>query len=294
MALFRYPGGKTRYTDFILPTLYRYSGFSVYVEPFVGGGSVALAMAERYPNIKFILNDLDEGIWAFWDLVANAPDSEFQELADRILHTKPTLEMFYEMLASKPTDRIGRAFRTFFLNRASHMGMGLRPLGGKDQTSEGKIDSRWGKPATKLLELNEARRLLSGRTKVLKEDFATVIPLAAGANTLMFLDPQYYEAGNQLYKFKWTDADHIRLHDALVGKSNWVMSYDDHPFIRNLYKVLAYMMSVQYSMGKDRKKMSELLLFPRLEFPTASNPDVGVGGVGDTLRIWVKGFGPND
>ena len=79
----RYFCGKSRYTDFILPTLYRYSGFSVYVEPFVGGGSVALAMAERYPNIKLILNDLDKGIWAFWDLIANAPDSEFQELADR-------------------------------------------------------------------------------------------------------------------------------------------------------------------------------------------------------------------
>ena len=172
--------------------------------------------------------------------------------------------------------------------------MGRRPLGGKDQTSEGKIDSRWGKPATKLLELNEARRLLGGRTKVLKEDFATVIPLAAGANTLMFLDPPYYEAGNQLYKFKWTDADHIRLHDALAGKSNWVMSYDDHPFIKDLYKTLAYLMSVKYSMGQNRKKMSELLLFPRLEFPTAFNPGVGVNGMSDMPRIWIKGFGPND
>ena len=293
MALFRYPGGKVRYKGFILPALYRCSGFSIYVEPFVGGGSVALAMAERHPSIKLILNDLDPGMSAFWDLVANAPETEFQELADRILHTRPTVALFKEIIESQPSDRLGLAFRAFFLNRASHMGMGLRPLGGKGQTSKGKIDSRWG-ARKKLRELHEARQLLGGRTKVLKEDFATVIPLAAGANTLMFLDPPYYEAGNQLYKFKWTDADHIRLHDALAGKSNWVMSYDDHPFIRDLYKVLAYLMAVKYSLGKNRKKMSELLLFPRLEFPTAFNPDVGVGGVGDTLRIWIKGFGPND
>ena len=105
----------------------------------------------------------------------------------------------------------------------------------------------------------------------------------------MFLDPQYYEAGNQLYNFTWTDADHIRLRDALRGKSNWVMSYDDHPFIRDLYRTLAYLMAVKYSVGRKRKKMHELLLFPRLEFPPEFNE-----GMGDTLRIWIKGYGPND
>jgi DNA adenine methylase len=290
MALFRYPGGKVRYTGFILPTLYRYSGSSIYVEPFVGGGSVALAMAAKHPNIKLILNDLDVDISAFWDLVASAPDAELEAMADRILNTHPTVALFDEIKASQPSDRLGRAFRALFLNRTSWGGMGLRPLGGKGQTSEGKIDSRWN-AEKRVRELHAARRLLSGRTKVLNADFASVIPLAAGANTLTFLDPPYYEAGNQLYQFKWTDADHIRLHDALAGKSNWVMSYDDHPFIKDLYKTLAYLMSVKYSMGQNRKKMSELLLFPRLEFPTELNPDVGVS---DTLRIWIKGFGPND
>ncbi len=293
MSLFRYPGGKDRYKKFILPTLFRCSGFSIYIDPFVGGGSVALAMAARYPDIKLILNDLDVGVSAFWDLVANAPDSEFKELEDQILKTCPTVALFNEIKESQPTDRFGRAFRALYLNRTSYGGMGLRPLGGKNQTSVGKIDSRWN-AKIKVEELHDARRLLAGRTKVLNADFASVIPLAAGANTLMFLDPQYYQAGNQLYNFKWSDADHVRLRDALTGKSNWVMSYDDHPFIRDLYKVLAYVMSVQYSMGKKRKKMSEVLLSTRLEFPTDFNPDVGVGGIGATLRIWVKGYGPND
>jgi len=35
----------------------------------------------------------------------------------------------------------------------------------------------------------------------------------------------------------------------------------------------------------------ELLLSPRLEFPSETNPEFGVG---DTLRIWIKGFGPYD
>lgn len=292
MALFRYPGGKVRYTGFIIPTLYRYSGFAVYVEPFVGGGSVALAMAAQYPNVKMILNDLDPGISAFWDLVANGPEPEFQSLIEQIRNAQPSVALFNGVKESQPSDRLGRAFRALFLNRTSYGGMGLRPLGGKNQASAGKIDSRWG-AEKRVRELHEARGLLSGRTEVLNADFGSVIPLA-GANALMFLDPPYYAAGNQLYNFRWTDADHIRLRDALAGKSNWVMSDDDHPFIRELYKVLAYLMAVQYSLGRNRKKMSELLLFPRLEFQADFNPDVGVGGIGDGLRIWIKGYGPND
>jgi len=292
MSLFRYPGGKTRYTDFILPTLYRCSGFSTYVEPFVGGGSVALEMAEHYPTIKLVLNDLDPGMAAFWELVADAPEGEIQSFADRILNTGPTVAMFNEMLKSQPSDRSGRAFRALFLNRTSWGGMGLRPLGGKDQKSKGKIDSRW-ESANLVRELREARKLLHDRTKVLSADFGAIIPLAH-AKALMFLDPPYYEAGNQLYKFKWSDADHVRLRDALKGKNNWVMSYDEHPRIRELYGVLAYLMAVKYSLGSKRKKMEELLLFPRLEFPADFNPDVGVGGVGDQGSVWIKGYGPND
>jgi DNA adenine methylase len=292
MALFRYPGGKVRYTNFILPTLYRCSGFSLYVEPFVGGGSVALAMAKRHASVKLLLNDLDTGMAAFWDLVANAPQAEFDSLLQRVLNTKPTVEMFHQIEATRPTDRLGRAFRALFLNRTSWGGLGWRPLGGKDQKSKGKIDSRWN-PQKRVAEMREARSLLRGRTQVLNADFATVIPLAH-EKALTFLDPPYYEAGNQLYNFTWTDDDHVRLRDALKGKGNWVMSYDDHAFIRNLYGVLAYLMAVKYSVGKYRKKMHELLLFPRLEFPHDLNPDVGVDGVSDMLRIWPKGFGPND
>ncbi len=278
MALLRYPGGKSKYTDFILPALYKLSGFSVYVEPFVGGGSIALAMAAKHPDVKLVLNDFDQGLAAFWDLIANAPESDFQNFEHRILNTQPTVAMFEEMLDSNPLDRLDKAFRTFFLNRASYGGMGWRPLGGWEQTSKEKIDSRWG-TARKIRELRQARRLLYGRTKVLNTDFASVIPLAH-EKALMFLDPLYYD-----------DADHVRLRDALKHRTNWVMSYDDHPRIRELYPTLAFHMAVKYSGGKQRKRTNELLLSPRLEFPSEINPEVGMG---DTLRIWIKGFGPND
>ena len=111
----------------------------------------------------------------------------------------------------------------------------------------------------------------------------------------MFLDPQYYEAGNQLYKFKWTDADHIRLHDALAGKSNWVMSYDDHPFIRDLYKVLAYLMAMHYSLGTKPKEDERIASIPALGISDCLRSLTLVSAASvPRLRIWIKGYGPND
>ena len=138
MALLRYPGGKSKYTDFILPTLYKLSGFSLYVEPFVGGGSVALAMAAKHPDVKLVLNDFDQGVAAFWDLIANAPESEFETLGERILNTQPTVTTFKEMLDSDPLDRAGKAFRTFFLNRTSYGGMGVASTGRKKAEIKGQ------------------------------------------------------------------------------------------------------------------------------------------------------------
>ena len=91
---------------------------------------------------------------------------------------------------------------------------------------------------------------------------------------------------------RWIEADHIRLRDALKNKSNWALSYDDHPLVRDLYQTLERPITVNYSISKSKK--TELLLFVRVEFPTDTNPDVGVDGISGTLRTWIKGYGPND
>src|SRR5205823_5433865 len=177
----------------------------------------------------------------------------FQTLENRILNTQPTVAMFEEILDSNPSDRAGKAFRTFFLNRTSFGGMGWCPLGGWDQESKEKIDSRWG-GAKKIVELREARRLLHGRTQVLNADFASVIPLVH-EKALMFADPQYYTAGNQLYNFKWSDADHVRLRDALrFTRCNWVVSYDEPPTHKTAVRDADATLPGEVFSGKDTEK----------------------------------------
>ena len=62
----RYPGGKSR----AVPKLFKYfpdmSNIKEYREPFIGGGSVAIAITKQYPSIDIWVNDLYEPLYNFW------------------------------------------------------------------------------------------------------------------------------------------------------------------------------------------------------------------------------------
>ncbi len=60
----RYPGGKSKAIDQILPLI---PHFEEYREPFVGGGSVFLALKQMYPERKYWINDLYLALYKFWE-----------------------------------------------------------------------------------------------------------------------------------------------------------------------------------------------------------------------------------
>jgi DNA adenine methylase len=55
---------------------------------------------------------------------------------------------------------------------------------------------------------------------------------------LLYVDPPYYEVGNSLYAVGMSPHAHSRLASWLAGHRHlsWVLSYDDHPTVRALYK----------------------------------------------------------
>ena len=52
----RYPGGKSRAVKYLLPKFPK--DITEYREPFLGGGSVAIAFTKRYPDVPVWVNDL--------------------------------------------------------------------------------------------------------------------------------------------------------------------------------------------------------------------------------------------
>ena len=81
-------------------------------------------------------------------------------------------------------------------------------------------------------------------------------------NTLIYLDPPYYEKGATLYMNHYADDDHERLATKLGknSRANWVLTYDDHSKIRSLYAGhQTSSFRLNYS-ARDARKGRELLV----------------------------------
>src|SRR5258707_11748335 len=111
MALFRYPGGKSKFYDRILPYFRLIDSDScTFIEAFTGGGSVSLAVAKKYPRVKLILNDREPCMYSFWHIVASGTDSEFAELV-KMMEPDPTIERFNQLRETEPSGLLDQAYR---------------------------------------------------------------------------------------------------------------------------------------------------------------------------------------
>lgn len=76
----RYPGGKSRAVKYLLP---KFPGdITEYREPFLGGGSVAIAFTKEYPDIPVWVNDLYNPLYTFWCILRDRPDELYEILKD--------------------------------------------------------------------------------------------------------------------------------------------------------------------------------------------------------------------
>jgi len=260
---YRYPGGKSKYSNEILEKLSIFlDKNNNFVDVFVGGGSIALAVAEKYKYHNIYINDIDPGVYSFWNLVSKNNSKEIAELF-KLIDVKPTIDYFNNLRNTLPQNEIELAYRSIFFNRTTFSGLGFNgPIGGKDQTSKYKIDCRYNAIKIKS-NILECIKLLSGRTTVSNNHF---IHFNTWSNNeyVSYLDPPYVEAGEQLYAFYMQKEEHIMLSNILQIKNDWVLSYDDVDLIRDLYKNNKISdLSVQYSVdGKKTnwKNKNELLI----------------------------------
>ncbi len=141
----RYPGSKRRLMVYVEQAL-RANNFrpKLYIEPFVGGGSVMLHLLYHNLVDKVILIDRDPWVASFWATVFW--DSDW--LIDQISQVSVTLETWRALKNATPSTRREQAWTCFFLNRTSFSGI-LRDevgsLGGRAQTSQYKIDCRFSR-----------------------------------------------------------------------------------------------------------------------------------------------------
>jgi DNA adenine methylase len=164
-------------------------------------------------------------------------------------------------------------FSTFFLNRTNRSGiLGGGIIGGKDQEGPWKIDARYN--AAQLIERIEA--IAAQRKRIAFTQFDAVkfmrqIAAKLPAKSLVYLDPPYYLKGKDLYHHHYQPDDHAtiaKLAPAVLKAQQWIVSYDNVPEVRRLYKRFRH---IAYRLGYSAREVydgTEVMFFcPRLKVP---------------------------
>lgn len=249
MALIRYPGSKSKLLNKLIPMfpheitqeLWSHARPWEYREPFFGSGECGFDVLQVLnPDCVIWLNDIDADLVCLWQSVKEQPG----ELRDMVHSFTPSVDAFFEFKARDGKNdgtRLERGFRKLALHRMSVSGFGYMsggPIGGKGQDkSEYTVGCRWQSSRIRLTIDKLSRRMNDFKSlRITCMDFAEVIA-DAPEESFIYLDPPYYEKGNQLYRHGMTHADHERLADTLRSvRCKWVLSYDDHQEIRRLYE----------------------------------------------------------
>ena len=278
MSFFRYPGGKAKLKTQIVSKIEQIANdsppFDTYIEPFFGGGSVCFASMKSpaFDKVeRIMMADADLALVNLWDMVIHDPET----LISKIKSYTPTVDDFYsfkELLSDPVTvrymDRQESGFMKLAIHQMSFSGLGVKaggPIGGASQQSAYGVDCRWS-PDSMIKKIYKCHKTLSSRNaRIYPIDFSYLLYrpwIKENSTPFVYLDPPYYEKGNDLYANAFTDNDHKRLRDALkIAKYKWLLSYDDCPEVRELYKwATIEEIDVNYTIRTARAK-SELLIY---------------------------------
>lgn len=278
----RYPGGKQAIAP-LLARIIKLNGLEGqrYAEPYAGGAGAALSLLYAGYVRSLHLNDADPAVAAMWRSIMDATE----KFVDRIVSVPLSVAQWRNQraiyLAADCSAAFELGFATFYLNRVNRSGIikNAGPIGGLRQEGTWKIDARFNR-----VELSKrVRRVASYRRKISIGNLDALMFLDSiqSAKCFVYLDPPYFHKGKGLYLNHYSPGDHyalsVFLSNALPFK--WLMSYDDTPEIRGLYKDFRKTkFSLAYS-ARDHKVGSELLISNRdIAMPTGWNralPELG-------------------
>ena len=284
---FRYPGGKRKLANFV-KLLFRMNNLldGEYAEPYAGGAAVALALLYGEYVKRIYVNDVDRGIYAFWD-AALYKTNELCKMVRDVPVTMGEWERQKTVHEADEPDPLELAFSTFFLNRTNRSGIisgGV--IGGKKQNGKWKLDARFNK--SNLIKRIEKVGRYSSRVRLSNldaEQFIQCVIPTLQPRSLIYFDPPYFVKGQQkLYTNFYAKADHERIAN-LISRLNlaWMITYDNVQAIRPFYseyRSLSY--GLNYS-AQDSYRGKEVIFFSdRLVVPKVDDP----------VRIRLKDLSP--
>ncbi len=244
---FRFPGGKSKKS--IRQRILKYAPkiYHEFRSPFVGGGGIFFAID---PNIKRWINDIDIDLISVYkalkerseEFIEICKEIEPQRKSEPLTSTKPggkkiynaRLKNIFDKFVENEHKNIDPALRYFFINRVVWYGRVNYDMPSRLYYSN---PQGWNIVKTNVLE--KAAKFLQD-TSISTRDYCFLLE-EHGHCVWIYADPPYIKNTNlqrssQLYKYSFTLEQHKQFaKDIKKCKHQVLITYDDHPLIRQLY-----------------------------------------------------------
>ncbi len=215
--------------------------------PFLGGASFELLCASR--GIQVFGYDAFLPLINFWDYAQMKPIELAIAIKEYYPLTKETFRHLQEEYHGEreTIETLKYAAIFYVLNRSSFSGIGL---------SEGMS---LGHPRFTESEISRVADFYSDHLVPLYGDFSDSIP--RHGHDFLYCAPPYANGGQGGTEKGF---DHLALSELLKNRSRWMLSYNDCPFVRELYDG-CLIESLSWKYGTSRNKTSnEVLIMPPL------------------------------
>ena len=241
----RYPGGKSRATEFLfsndnMPN----TSIKEYREPFLGGGSPAIAFSKKHPNTPVWVNDLYYNLYVFWKVLQSNGDDLSDFIMDkRLEYDTPEkakeLHLTIREDISYQTNEFEIAWRFYIINRCSFSGL-------TESSSFSELSSvgNWNENLITGLKLYS--RIISN-WKITNIDYKELF--TDDPDTFIFLDPPY-DLKND-YGLGGGDGE------SLYGKKGEMHRGFNHLEFAETCKTHKCMQMVTYNSNKNIRKLFE-------------------------------------
>lgn len=282
----RYPGGKSLLVGYFAKLIEEnfLTGCHFY-EPYAGGASMSLALLSQDAVSRVTLMERDPLLAAFWHSVITQNDRLCREIRRMTIDMRQwkAHQKFLHPTAESRYSTLTLAKACLFLNRANFSGiLHAGPIGGMLQRSEYTVDCRFNRE--RIIEQIRAIAPYAKRMRVLRGDAVTYLKRQrmkiAKERSLVYIDPPYYHQGKKLYRYHYVEDQHHALAAFLdAAPFSWVVSYDNHPLIKQMFKGQKIVpIKLNYAV-KQSRRADELLIAnlplpePRYELSSPKYPD---------------------
>jgi DNA adenine methylase len=263
----RYPGGKSRACPKMDPYFPDLRNYDEFREPFLGGGSVAIHITKKYPNLKIWVNDLYEPLVNFWkQLQMFGNDLKGELIGYKLAYCTPELarELFVsskDRINDTSLSNLERAVAFYIVNKCSFSGL-TESSSFSPQASNSNFSLRGIEKLPDYSKLIEKWRITN---------YSYDYMMDGNKGVFMYLDPPY-DIKDNLYGRKGSmhkGFDHDKFAaDCDSNTMDMLVSYNSDQLVKDRFKNwnaaefdLTYTMRSVGEYMRDQKTRKELLLF---------------------------------